>query len=84
MSPPTQDPQRLQRHRLRSGLNRTELADRIGIHKTYMGRLERGLASASPRLLKRFANFFGCEIDDLLPPDPAAGSPGEDSEAGAA
>lgn len=83
MSPPTQDPQRLRRRRIQAGLNKTELANQIGIHKTYMGRLEQGLGSASPRLLRRFADFFGCEIDDLLPPEPATSSPDPDAEAGA-
>jgi transcriptional regulator with XRE-family HTH domain len=79
MSPPTQDPKRLRRERIKAGLNRRELAAAVGIHKTYMGRLERGLGSASPRLLKRFAEFFGCAIEDLMPPEPD-----DDSQAGAA
>lgn len=67
MSPPTQDPQRLQRRRIQAGLNRTELAKKVGISKSHMGRLERGLANASPRVLKRFAEFFDCKIPDLMP-----------------
>ena len=82
MSPPPQDPQRLQRRRIQAGLNRRELAAKVGVHKSYVGRLERGLASASPRLLKRFAEFFHCEIADLMPPEPSP--PPADPEAGAA
>lgn len=77
MSPPTQDPKRLQRRRIQAGLNKRELAERAGIHKTTMGRLERGINNASPRVLKQLAEALGCEIADLMPPEP-------DTEAGAA
>jgi transcriptional regulator with XRE-family HTH domain len=70
MSPPTQDPQRLQRRRIQAGLNRKELAAIAGIHKTTMGRLERGLNNASPRVLKQLAEALNCEIADLMPPEP--------------
>jgi XRE family aerobic/anaerobic benzoate catabolism transcriptional regulator len=70
MSPPTQDPQRLQRRRIQAGLNRRELAAKAGIHKTTMGRLERGLHNASPRVLKQLAEALHCEIADLMPPEP--------------
>ncbi|MER5213655.1 helix-turn-helix transcriptional regulator [Streptomyces sp. NPDC002838] len=79
MSPPTQDPQRLQRRRIQAGLNRTELARKVGISKSYMGRLERGLANASPRVLKWLAEGLSCDVADLMPP-----APGTDSTAGAA
>lgn len=74
MSPPTQDPQRLQRRRIQAGLNKTELARKIGISKSYMGLLERGLANASPRVLKRLAEGLDCEVDDLMPPEPTPGT----------
>jgi transcriptional regulator with XRE-family HTH domain len=70
MSPPTQDPQRLQRRRIQAGLNKTELARKIGISKSYMGLLERGRANASPRVLKRLAEGLNCEVIDLMPPEP--------------
>jgi transcriptional regulator with XRE-family HTH domain len=35
-----------------------------------MGRLERGLHNASPRVLKQLAEALHCEIADLMPPEP--------------
>jgi transcriptional regulator with XRE-family HTH domain len=70
MTPPTQDPQRLQRRRIQAGLNKTELATRAGIHKTTIGRYERGLSSALPGKLKKLAEALDCEIADLMPPEP--------------
>ncbi|MFE9127001.1 helix-turn-helix domain-containing protein [Streptomyces sp. NPDC007148] len=83
MSPPTTDPQRLQRRRIQAGLNRKELAAKVGCHKSYVGRIERGLGNPSPRLLKQFAEALDCEIVDLMPPDPGATSTA-DTQAGAA
>jgi transcriptional regulator with XRE-family HTH domain len=70
MSPPTQDPQRLQRRRIQAGFNKTELAAKAGISKSYMGRLESGKSNASPRVLKRLADPLNCQIADLMPPEP--------------
>jgi len=69
MAPRTHDPQRLQRRRIQAGLNHRELAAQVGISKSHMGRLERGLRNASPGLLKRFAELFDCDIADLMPPE---------------
>lgn len=80
MSPPTQDPQRLQRCRVQAGLNKTELARKAGISKSYMGLLERsGRANASPRVLKQLAEALDRDVADLMPPEP-----GTDSTAGVA
>jgi len=70
MSPPTQDPQRLQRRRIQAGLNKRELAALAAISKSYMGRLESGEGNASPRVLKRLAETLDCDIADLMPPEP--------------
>lgn len=79
MSPPTQDPQRLQRRRIEAGLNQRELAAKAGIHRSHMSFLERGERGASPRVLKRLAKVLNCEIADLMPTEPD-----DTAEAGAA
>ena len=84
MSPPTQDPQRLQRRRVEAGLNRKELAAKAGIHRSYVTWLEAGGRNASPRVLKRLANALNCEVADLLPPESGTDSPDEGQQAGAA
>ncbi|MGW5477612.1 helix-turn-helix domain-containing protein [Streptomyces sp. NPDC004008] len=94
MSPPNQDPQRLQdrrttqdperlwRRRVEAGLNQRELARKAGISDAYMSQLARGVRPASPRVLKRLAQALDCEIVDLMPPEPSADD--TDTEAGAA
>lgn len=82
MSPPTQDPQRLQRRRIQAGLNRKQLAERAGIHKSTIGRYERGLSNALPGNLKRLAEALDCKIVDLMPPEPNTGNADTDAEAG--
>lgn len=84
MSPPTQDPKRLQRRRIQAGLNRRQLAEQAGIHKSTIGRYERGLSNAAPGNLKRLAEALNCEIADLMPPEPDMGNAGTETEAGAA
>lgn len=84
MSPPTQDPKRLQWHRVQAGLTKKELAERTGLHKTTIGRYERGLSNAHPGNLKKLAEALNCETADLMPPEPGTNTTGPDTEAGAA
>lgn len=84
MSPPTQDPRRLQRRRIEAGLNRKELAAKAGIHRSYVTWLEAGGRNASPRVLKRLAKALNCQVADLMPPEPDTDTPDPDDQAGAA
>ncbi|MCC9712039.1 helix-turn-helix domain-containing protein [Streptomyces sp. MNU76] len=65
-----QDPGRVRRKRIQAGLNQTTLALKAGISKNHMSQVERGVTGASPRVLKQLADVLGCEIADLMPPEP--------------
>jgi transcriptional regulator with XRE-family HTH domain len=67
-----QDPGRVRRKRIEAGLNRTTLAHNAGISKSHMSQIEKGATGASPRVLKKIADVLGCEIADLMPPEPTA------------
>jgi transcriptional regulator with XRE-family HTH domain len=62
-----QDPERLRRRRIESGLSQVDLADRAGISKSHMSMIEGGRAGASPRVLQRLADVMDCEVADLMP-----------------
>lgn len=59
--------ERLRHLRHSSGLTQAELASRAGVHWTYIGRLEHGLAAPGLDLLDRLAISLHCPITDLLP-----------------
>lgn len=54
-------------HRLRvlRGLNQAELAETTGIDATVLSRLERGQRHGTPAQIKRLADFFTVDIDEL-------------------
>lgn len=52
--------------RLRHGWTQEELAEKIDIHPSFVGQMERGLKSASLATLKRLSLIFGIEPADLL------------------
>jgi transcriptional regulator with XRE-family HTH domain len=45
--------------RREAGLSQEELADRAGIHPTYVSQIERGLKSPTMRMLARLAKALG-------------------------
>lgn len=67
--PLTQDPRRLARWRIASGLTLRDAAERAGCHWTTIGKLEQGYRSAEPRILAALAKAYSCEITDLMPPE---------------
>lgn len=67
-----QDPARVRRKRIEAGLTQGALAAKSEISQAYMSMLEKGSASASPPVLSRIARALGCEIPDLMPPEPLA------------
>lgn len=67
-----QHPARLRYLRGAAGLEQAELAERAGCSQPHLSDLERGWASASVGLLKRLAAALGCQIVDLMQPDPVA------------
>lgn len=58
---------RLRRESL--GLSQEDLADRSGIHRTYIGSIERGERNVTVNTVARLAAALGISVIDLLSPD---------------
>jgi transcriptional regulator with XRE-family HTH domain len=56
----------LQRLRREKGLSQEELADRAGIHQTYLSGVERGKRNPTVSVLQRIAEALGADIEDLV------------------
>ncbi len=52
--------------RQRRGLSQEELAATLGIHRTYVGGLERGERNVTLRTVERLAALLDLPADDLL------------------
>ena len=52
--------------RLKLGWTQEELAEKIDIHPSFVGQMERGLKAASLATLKRLSAIFGIKTADLL------------------
>ena len=59
----------LRRYRLARGLSQEAFADVVGVHRTYMGGLERGERNLTLRSVERIAAQLGVEPLALLQPD---------------
>ena len=55
-------------HRMRKGISQEELADELGVHRTYMGGVERGERNLTLRSLERLAGRMGVDPVSLLQP----------------
>lgn len=53
--------------RLAMGLSQEEMADRVGVHRTYYSSVERGAYNITVTVLFRLAVGLECEPGDLLP-----------------
>jgi transcriptional regulator with XRE-family HTH domain len=58
-------------HRKKLGLSQEQLADELGVHRTYMGGVERGERNLTLRSLERLAARMGVDPVTLLQPPPA-------------
>jgi transcriptional regulator with XRE-family HTH domain len=56
----------VRQHRLAGGLSQEELADRAGLHRTYVSQIERGLKSPSLNALTSLAEALGTAPHALL------------------
>jgi transcriptional regulator with XRE-family HTH domain len=65
-----EDPREFRRRRIEAGLSITDLARQAGVTKSHLSSVEKGTAGFSPRNLKAIAEILGCEVHDLLLPDP--------------
>ena len=54
--------------RTEQGLTQEELAERAGMHRTFIGAVERGDRNASLRTVQRLADALGVEPQTLLAP----------------
>ena len=52
--------------RLASGISQEELAFRAGLHRTYVGDVERGVRNISLANIARLAAGLGCKAFELL------------------
>ncbi len=59
----------LRRYRLSRGLSQEAFADVVGVHRTYMGGLERGERNLTLRSVERIAARLRVEPLALLQPD---------------
>lgn len=64
-----QDPERVHRRRVIAGLTMLDLANRAGISKGTMSRIEGGRGSASVQALHQLARALECDVTDLMPPE---------------
>ena len=57
--------------RLSLGLSQEEFAHRAGVHRTYVGSVERGERNVSIDTIERFASALRVDVIDMLQPQPA-------------
>lgn len=53
-------------YRQKRGLSQEAFAEVLGIHRTYMGGLERGERNLTLRSLDRIAEQMGVEVEELM------------------
>lgn len=58
----------LRRHRKAMGISQEDLADKAGLHRTYIGSVERGERNVSIDNIERLASAVGSTIQELLQP----------------
>jgi transcriptional regulator with XRE-family HTH domain len=58
--------QNLRRYRKERGLSQEAFAEVLGVHRTYVGGLERGERNASLKALERYAERLGVDALGLL------------------
>lgn len=56
----------LRRYREEHGYSQESFADHMGVHRTYMGAVERGERNLTLQTLERIADFIGVDPLDLL------------------
>lgn len=61
----------LRAYRKGRGLSQEEFADVLGVHRTYMGGIERGERNLTLKSVERIARCIDLEPRSLLTPNPA-------------
>lgn len=52
--------------RIRKGLTQEALAEKIGVNREYISKIERGNANMSLKKIVNLTNFIGADIKDIL------------------
>lgn len=52
--------------RIRKGLTQEALAEKIGVNREYISKIERGTANMSLKKIVSLTNFIGANIKDIL------------------
>jgi DNA-binding XRE family transcriptional regulator len=76
-----QDRRRLRRRRQLAGLGVREAAALSDVSAGYISFLEIGRRSASPTVLRKLAQVYGCTVADIIRPEPAAEDDEQEPEA---
>ena len=63
---------RIKELRSLAGVTQEEIADRSGLFRTYMSRIESGLANPTLTMLHQIASAFGIDVAQLLVPPTGA------------
>jgi transcriptional regulator with XRE-family HTH domain len=58
--------QRVREERLKQKLSQEDLADRAGVHRTYIGMIERGEKNITLSNIERIANALGIPLDEMM------------------
>ena len=58
--------EKVREERLKRGLSQEELAGKAGVHRTYIGMIERGEKNITLTNIKKVANALDMKIDQLL------------------
>ena len=56
----------LKKYRLEKGLTQENLAEKVGIHPTYVGKLEGGKNNPSTKMLYKITRALGITLSDLF------------------
>jgi len=64
----------MRQNRKEAGLSQEALADKCGLHRTYVGSVERGERNISIDNMEVIADALGCRIQDLLDEAPGSAS----------
>ena len=56
----------VQKHRMDQQLSQEQLADKAGVHRTYIGMIERAEKNITLKNIEKIANALQVKISDLL------------------
>lgn len=57
---------RIQVYRKQSNMRQQVLADRLGINRTYLSKLENYVHNPSPELMIKVCTLFDCDLGDMF------------------